>query len=516
MTEEYIMMQDIIQEHKERIQNIKKYYPYFKLADNSLLQWKEGKYSCLDMGYITMAVLRFFIDENNLKDKDVTYQEYENFLHTILVRDFQLKVSEGEEKELCAYLFDKLLNEGKPFSFDYFDPKDHQKKAIHMKLIESRIVDSVLFYRITSDAIEFYLDTKEIKEESSISVEQLLLSKLIDTQNFKGGIEVVKRINREVSKLKLRRNEVLALLSADVFEGKKVYEAYVNDITKWFDEEQRLFKKNSELIEKALEKAELDKKGKENARFYAMMDEIYTLELEIKKAMYKHSELLSLCTSLQLQADEIVKKSKLSTLRNSFDFNHAMNKMMENDNVQAMEAMILPLFRLNLKKQFSFAQTENLIHMKAENQEETEIITEGEEAAYVYEDELEEQRISDNFDRIVGILFEKLQREQTFSLHQFNEELTEKLGERVLKNADYYTFLVHMCQKDTYSVREIRQKPDTFFEEIVHEILERKSDYDELCFRLLRKGEETVKITEMLEISDIQFEKVDESWKKEI
>lgn len=509
MTEEYIMMQDIIQEHKERIQNIKKYYPYFKLADNSLLQWKEGKYSCLDMGYITMAVLRFFIDENNLKDKDVTYSEYQSFMHTILARDFELKIAEEEEKELCAYLFDKLLNEGKPFSFEYFDPKDHQKKSIRMKLIESTIVDSVLFYKITSDAIEFYLDTKEIKEESSISVEQLLLSKLIDTQNFKGGIEVVKRINREVTKLKLRRNEVLVMLSADVFEGKKVYEAYVNDITRWFDEEQRLFKKNSELIEKALQKAELDKKGKENARFFAMMDEIYTLELEIKKAMYKHSELLSLCTTLQLQADEIVKKSKLSTLRNSFDFTHAMNKMMENDNVEAMEALIKPLLQLNIKKQFSLAQTENLINLKGENQEETEAVIRGEEEAYVYEDELEEERISNNFEFIVRVLLEKLQKEHTFSLGQLNEELTETFGAGVLKNADYYTFLVHMCQKDTYSVKEIREKPDTFFEEIVHDILQRQNDYDEICFRLHRKGEETVKITEMFEISDIQFEKVE-------
>lgn len=509
MTEEYIMMQDIIQEHKERIQNIKKYYPYFKLADNSLLQWKEGKYSCLDMGYITMAVLRFFIDENNLKDKDVTYSEYQSFMHTILARDFELKIAEEEEKELCAYLFDKLLNEGKPFSFEYFDPKDHQKKSIRMKLIESTIVDSVLFYKITSDAIEFYLDTKEIKEESSISVEQLLLSKLIDTQNFKGGIEVVKRINREVTKLKLRRNEVLVMLSADVFEGKKVYETYVNDITKWFDEEQRLFKKNSELIEKALQKAELDKKGKENARFFAMMDEIYTLELEIKKAMYKHSELLSLCTTLQLQADEIVKKSKLSTLRNSFDFTHAMNKMMENDNVEAMEALIKPLLQLNIKKQFSLAQTENLINLKGENQEETEAVIRGEEEAYVYEDELEEERISNNFEFIVRVLLEKLQKEHTFSLGQLNEELTETFGAGVLKNADYYTFLVHMCQKDTYSVKEIREKPDTFFEEIVHDILQRQNDYDEICFRLHRKGEETVKITEMFEISDIQFEKVE-------
>ena len=53
-------------------------------------------------------------------------------------------------------------------------------------------------------------------------MEQLLLSKLIDTQNFRGGIEVVKRINREVDKLKLRRSVVLAMLSVDVFEEKSL------------------------------------------------------------------------------------------------------------------------------------------------------------------------------------------------------------------------------------------------------------------------------------------------------
>lgn len=509
MTEEYIMMQDIIQEHKERIYNLKKYYPYFKLADNTLLQWKEGQYACLDMGYITLAILRFFIDENNLKDKDVRYEEYEMFLHTLLARDFELTMTEQEEKELAAYIFDKLLNEGKPFSFDYFDPVEKTKKTLRVKLIENRIEDNILYYSITSDAIEFYLDTKEIKEESSISVEQLLLSKLIDTRNFKGGIEVVKRINREVTKLKLRRTEILSTLSVNVFEGKKEYEAFVNDITKWFDEEQRLFKKNSELIEKALEKAELDKKGSDNQRFYGMMNEIYTLELEIKKAMYKHSELLSLCTSMQMQVDEIVKKSKLSTLRNSFDFRHAMRIMMEQDSTKPLEQLILPLFGLNIKKWFPLTQTEHLLNLKAENEEETETVTAGEEEVYIYEDEVEEQRIYDNFHIIVKILLEKLRMQHSFSLGELNEELEHCLGNRVLWNADYYTFLVHMCQKDFYSVEEIKKKPDTFFEEIVHDILVENEMDTSLSFSLIRKGEETIKITDMLEISDIQFEKVE-------
>ena len=67
------MLREIIEEHSDRIKNMKKYYPYFRLAETSLSQYKDGQYSHLDMGYITLAVIRFFIEENNFKEKDVTY-----------------------------------------------------------------------------------------------------------------------------------------------------------------------------------------------------------------------------------------------------------------------------------------------------------------------------------------------------------------------------------------------------------------------------------------------------------
>ena len=302
---------------------------------------------------------------------------------------------------------------------------------------------------------------------------------------------------------------MLNTLSVDVFEGKQEYEAYVGEITKWFEEEQRLFKKNTELIEKALEKAESSRENSENSRFYSMLNEIYTLELEIKKAMYRHSELLSLCTEMQQNVDEIVKKSKLSTLRNSFDFHHAMSQMMEQDNVEALQYMILPLFGIKVKKNFSLFQLEDMLKLKAENEEDLELVSQGMEEAYVYEDEVEEKRISDNFDVIAKVLLELLLMRESFSLRELNEELSKVLGEEVLVNADYYTFLVHLCQKEEYSVREMKKKPDTFFEEIMNKLLLKETAYDQLVFRLVRKGEDTIKITDMLEISDIQFEKVD-------
>ena len=80
-----------------------------------------------------------------------------------------------------------------------------------MRLIESELKDQQVLYRISSDAVAFYLDTKEVREESHISVAQLLLEKMIKAQNFRGGLEVIGRINMEVGRLMEERHEIQTL-----------------------------------------------------------------------------------------------------------------------------------------------------------------------------------------------------------------------------------------------------------------------------------------------------------------
>lgn len=90
-----------------------------------------------------------------------------------------------------------------------------------MKLIDSHIAQGTVYYTITPEGIEFYLDTKEIKDESKINVSQLLLEKMINANNFKGGIDVVRRINSQVISLIEQKEQVVKLLGVDVFEGAK-------------------------------------------------------------------------------------------------------------------------------------------------------------------------------------------------------------------------------------------------------------------------------------------------------
>lgn len=492
MTNQTTMLREIIEEHSDRIKNMKKYYPYFRLAELSLAQYRDGQFARLDMGYITLAVIRFFIEENNFKEKDVTYQEYYVFLKELLKRDFELELEKEEEQDLIAFLFDKLKNEGKPFGFDYYDPADHKHKTMRSRLVDSKIEDGVVYYYITSDAIEFYLDTKEIKDESTINVEQLLLEKLIGSQNFRGGTEVAKRINNEVGRLMRRKNEVLGILSYDVFAGVEAFEKFMGSTMRWFKEEQKLFTRNSDLIHKALERAQSDgEQGDYQSRYYQAIDEIYQLELELKRAIARHSELLSACTALQKKVSELVAKSKFAALKRSLDFKRLGQRLLERDRADLLEVLVMPLFDVHVEKTLPVTRLEDLLMVNPEKAETAEAVAGGEEQAYVYEDEIEDARIQKNYILLFENLLRTLEKKEAFTLKEWQQQLKEQLGESVLKNADYYSFLVHFVQKKNYDVRQMVEKPDTFLEEAVRIFLEEHHEYEAAALTLtMLPGEE--------------------------
>lgn len=492
MAQEHVFLNDIISDHRERMINIKKYYPFFKLCDTKC------KYEELDMGYITMAILRFFIEENNFKEKDITYPEYVEFMTNCIKRDFGLELSEEENKEVVDYIFDKIKNEGKPFVFEYFDPVDRKKRISRMKLIDSKIRDNIVWYSITCDAVEFYLDTKEIKDESKISVQQLLLEKLIRSKNFKGGTEVVERINSEVSRLIYRKNEVLNILSNDVFAGIEAYDRFVDTGMRWFEDEQKLFVKNTELIESALAKVS----GEDKAR---TIDEIYNLEVQLKVAMNKHTQLLRACTELSVMADDIIRKAKLRRIRSGFDFRGVLDRLIKNEDTASLESLVLPLLKLNIRKQFNLTTIDNMLTYRPEKAETAEKIVETEAREIVFEDEVEDERIKNNYTFFMRELLTQIKEKGILTLKEFNETITQRYGEKVLMNGDYYSFFIHLCQKKEYYIGAKKDTNETFLEDIIPEY----EEFEGLSFTLkLADGkEDTLTVCGLFEMSNITFER---------
>ena len=508
MPQENILVNDIITDHRERMLNLKKYYPFFKLSEVSFSWYKEGIYDSLDMGYILMAVLRFFIEENNFKERDVTYSEYADFMSRCIRRDFNLNPPQGDMGVLVDYIFDKLKNDGKPFVFRYFDPVDRKKKISRVRPIESRIEDGTVWYSVSPEAIEFYLDTKEIKDESRISIEQILLEKMIKSKDFKGGTDVVRRINKEVDRLWLKKNQVMALLAADIFSGLEAYEDFFNTGIKWFDEEQKLFIKNSELISAAQKRAESDKSNDDYASYLKITGEIYQLDTELKIAMNNHLKLLSACTQLGIMADEMVKKAKLGRLRPSFDFRNALQLAMKQDDITLLGPLVRPIMGLNINKTFDIRRIEELLTYRAGREEKAELIEDSVVENIVYDDELEDERIRQNYSSLIKLLLSLLKRRESFELRTFNELAVKIFGDALFDNGDYYSFLVHLCQKKEYSFDADKHTMETFLDEIFMECAQKQEYEQYLGMHFTIEPEEQDEITpaDGFTISDIHFQ----------
>ncbi|MDD3239396.1 MAG: hypothetical protein PHW47_04775 [Lachnospira sp.] len=494
------MHNEIISDHRERMLNLKKYYPFFKLIDISFSQYKEGKYEILDMGYILMAILRFFIEENNFKEKDVTYPEYLTFITGVLKRDFGLELTEEENKDIADYIFDKVKNDGKPFDFTYFDPIDKKKRVSRMKIIESQIVDSTVWYSISPDAIEFYLDTKEIKDESKISVQQLLLEKMIQAQNFKGGTEVIERINEEVNRLQLKKNDVLALLSSDVFAGIEAYEEFVDTGMRWFEDEENLFKKNRELIEAALKRMESTADTSES--YYRSISDIYNLENQLKVAMNKHGDLLRACTDMQKMTDDAVRRAKLGRLRSHVDFANMLNDMIKIDRADLLADFLRPLFKPNIKKRFPVNSIDNALTQRPARYEKAEMVSTEKPKEIIFEDEVADQRIRDNYIFIMDNLMTCLKRKKQISLKEFNEAMVQAYGSGVMKNADYYAFFVNLCHKNSYMIGGDEMKSEDFIDDILKEHYEGSPEF---AFQIEKQQGEVIEIEDETEVMELVF-----------
>lgn len=497
------LLNEIISDHRERMLNLKKYYPFFKLTEVSFSQFRDGKYEILDMGYIVMGILRFFIEENNFKEKDVTYPEYLTFIDGMIARDFGLALSDEESKEVADYIFDKIKNDGKPFDFEYFDPVDRKKRVSRIKMIDSSIRDNTVWYAISPDAIEFYLDTKEIKDESRISVQQLLLEKMIRARNFKGGTEVVERINEEVNRLQLKKNEVMNILATDVFAGIEAYEEFVSTGMRWFEDEEKLFKKNRDLIENALARMnEAKDADRTSESYYRNINEIYELENQLKVAMNRHGDLLKACTDMQRLTDDAVRRAKLGRLRSHVDFGGMLNDMIKTDNADILVAVLSPIFRPRIKKTFSVPMIDDALNNKPAKYVAVEKVSEEKPEDIVFADEVEDERIKHNYTFIMSNLLACMEKKREFSLEQFNQAMAGAYSEEILKNGDYFSFFVNLCQKKEYIIGGEDMHKESFLDDI---LIEAFVGHRPVHFTIEMNSDKSLELFEGCEVTDVIF-----------
>lgn len=142
---------------------------------------------------------------------------------------------------------------------------------------------------------------------------------------------------------------------------------------------------------------------------------------------------------------------------------------MKKDDITLLGMLVRPIMGLNTQKTLGIKRIEDLITYKPGRDDKAELITDTVPENIVYDDELEDERIRANYSALIKVLLSLLKRRNCIDLRTFNECAARIFGEELFENGDYYSFIVHLCQKKEYSFEADRQKPETFLDEIFHD-----------------------------------------------
>ena len=486
MAEEYVLIDDIIKNHNERILSLRKYYPFFAITENAFAQFRGGEYKDLDMGYLVLAVLRFFINENSFNDKPVSYKEYEVFTKKLLMRDFGL---EEVPEELTRYIFDKIRNSGRAFEMPFYDPQLKESKIARVRLIDSTVKEDEVLYSITKEGIEFYLSTKELKDESVITTDQLLLEKMIRSENFRGSIDVIERINIEVKALEKQRQEVMHLLLSDIHAGTEAVDAYMDRTTVWFAEERKSFAKNRELLDKAAKRLSFSDDSK-------AAKDVSRLQTMLKQTIENHSALIAATAELSRFSDEMIARSRTRSLKVSFDYQALLGRAVTSDRPDILGMVVGPFLQPRHEKSLAVGIIDSLVlshsgeGLKGEEKENLKA-----DLNYKYPDEILSENIGMNFAKLFRELLLRLKRWKKVTLEEYLAILEVKFGEDIYKNRDLYAFLIHLAGKTRYSISEMMASQETFLDDMVVSYIgeEALREYADLEFEI-RFGTEDIAV----------------------
>ena len=157
---------------------------------------------------------------------------------------------------------------------------------------------------------------------------------------------------------------------------------------------------------------------------------------------------------------------------------------MEKDDTTLLECMVKPFLGININKRFSLKSIDKLLSIKSDKKEANEVVkTDLVEENYVYDDEIEDERIRFNYVNIIHEFMECVFEYEKFDLIKFNSILRNKYGDDIFKNGDYYSMLVHLSQKSEYVFDEIIEKQDTFLDDYMKDVLK---EYDENLYKGLK------------------------------
>ena len=229
---------------------------------------------------------------------------------------------------------------------------------------------------------------------------------------------------------------------------------------RWFDEEEKLFKKNKDFIEGATCKG-LESRTGTVGELLPYFKGVYELDSQLQIAMTRHGQLLSACTQMQQMTEEAVKRAKLGRLRSHIHFGALLTDLIRSDNAGLLEQLLSPVLLPHIKKRFTLDSLDEALTVKPKQAEAAEKVEEEPPQEIQFADEMEDQRIRKNYTFLMNNLLAAFEKRDTFTLSEFGAAMSRMYSPDILKMRITIPFL-STCVRNRSMSSAVRRKTRVF------------------------------------------------------
>lgn len=444
---------------------MKKFYPFFRIYTSYNVQKVE-----YDVPYLVIDILTLLIEKGRLLGRSIPLEEIQEHIQKTLLEMYPDIEFDGQEVTRSILGTLEADTKGLLYEYEYYNPISQKKVNEYIQLVEYDVKEGS--YRITDTGLDFMISTKELPEESKISVSLILFKKQIESGSFRSALGTIRDLNLAVQLRKRKKEELLENLingGTDVVED---FDRYSKDVLAQLKHENELFTQVNLLLKNLSENRD---KIAFNPEFSGKEGEFIIIKRiaeEVEHGYKIHNNLLKEFTDFPEEYERINRIRLNSLFERRYQFQEALeNHIRANLSNEIHIVTIHPLFNARVPKTFNLLKIFEPQIIANRTIDISETRSSEDWPGKVGIEDIVGARQIENFKIFATILLSALARKKRIHLAEYLDYMTDALGEDSLKNVDFIPFLfelnsnteIHFSKNDTDGNKQLNPFENIFY-----------------------------------------------------
>ncbi|MDY0386102.1 MAG: hypothetical protein RBT65_03030 [Methanolobus sp.] len=333
------------QDTNERFKYLSNYHPFFRIYSYGLMNKLD-----YDIAYLAIEVLSLLIRKGKLVGRSVMLNEIEEHVGLVLEHihtDLDIDPKEATTEVLKQLETDRY---GESYCFKYTNPFKNDIEEEYVYLIEYNVRSNG--YDISNAGLNFMLSTKEIPEESKISVGLIMFKQQIKNKAFVTALNTIIGLNLGVIHKKEMKQHLLDKITYNIDNTSDDFEKFTKSIFDQLQQEKDLFEHArialTEFtdVQYDISNSNIDIEEKD----FIVIKQIAT---ELERGYNLHSSLLNEYANIPQECEKIYQIQCNSLFDKKWHFKEVLENNVKNNrpndaHIISMHPMLIP----NIPKSF--------------------------------------------------------------------------------------------------------------------------------------------------------------------